>query len=308
MTRQSSATRIRWQQAIASIAVLLLSAVTESAPARPGDALGGTAVMDQVAALPLDGREARISAEILRGNFPGFLRHWKTITIKAALSDGKRHTAEVRVMPDYLAVGGNADFVCVPLTPGTAMRIAGALGCVLPTRKIVDETYRQAEVKLEPRPLTENREAVATFVQHNRIIEQQRAGRPLGALVAGVKKDVVLSNRLNEKPGRVAIYGWHKPDRTPIQPLTIVHNDRYVDYSHGIRLVSRTVIVDGMAMDIADVLKDRFLCALLSDEGPMEIQNMYAAPPTTAPATQPGDESDRLTPAARSETGRQSQP
>jgi hypothetical protein len=256
-------------------------------PDRPSGAIGGAAFMEQVAPLPLDEREARIAGEFVRGNAPAFLRRFKPITITATLADGKPHTAEVRVMPDYLAVGGDADFVRVPLTPRTATRIAGALGCVLPTRKLVDEIYRQAEVKLEPRPLTENREAVATFVQHNRIIETQRAGRPLGALVAGIKKDVVVSNRLNEKPRRVAIYGWQKPDGAPIQPLTIVHNDRYVDYSHGIRAVSSNVIVDGKAMDIANVLKDRVLCALLSDEGPMEIAPMYAAPPTTAPATRP---------------------
>jgi hypothetical protein len=256
-------------------------------PDRPSDAIGGAALMDQVAPLSLDEREARIAEEIVRGNFPAFLRQFKTITITAILADGKPHTIELRVMPDYLSVGSDADFVRVPLTPRTAMRIADAFGCVLPTQKIVDEIYEQAELKLEPRPLTEQREAVATFVQHNRVIVEQRAGRAPGALIAGLKKDVVLSNRLSEKPGRVAIYGWHTPDGKPIQPLTIVHIDRYVDYSHGIRFVCREVTVDGKPMDIADVLKDREWCALLSDEGPMEIGRMYALLPATAPATQP---------------------
>ncbi len=39
----------------------------------------------------------------------------------------------------------------------------------------------------------------------------------------------------------LAIYGWHRENGVAIQPLTIVHKDTYVDYSHGIRLVSRAV-------------------------------------------------------------------
>jgi len=42
----------------------------------------------------------------------------------------------------------------------------------------------------------------------------------------------------------VAIYGWHKLDGKPIQPLYTGHVDWYVDYSHGIRLVSRTIYID----------------------------------------------------------------
>ncbi len=51
----------------------------------------------------------------------------------------------------------------------------------------------------------------------------------------------------------MAIYGWHKPDGTPIQPLTTVHVDWYVDYSHGVRLAKRTVKVDGQSADLWDV-------------------------------------------------------
>jgi hypothetical protein len=172
-------------------------------------------------------------------------------------------------MPDYLAVGSNEDFVRVPMTPMTAQRIADAFDCVLPTRKIVDVLYKEASVKLEPRPLTEEREAVKTFERHSAIIEAQRAGMPLGALVAGIKKDIVLTNRLSEKPNRVAIYGWHKSDGQPIQPLTIVHKETYVDYSHGVRLIKRTALADGKPRDIRDLLRDPVLSAALSDEGPI---------------------------------------
>ena len=149
------------------------------------------------------------------------------------------------------------------------IQIAAAFGCSLPTRKMVDAIYEQAEVKLEPRPLGEPRETVRRFVEHNGMIEQQRAGKPLGALVAGHKKDVVISNRLKEKPGKVAIYGWHKLDGKPIQPLYVGHVDWYVDYSHGIRLVKNECEVDGKKTTVADVLTDQQVCELLSDEGPI---------------------------------------
>jgi hypothetical protein len=67
----------------------------------------------------------------------------------------------------------------------------------------------------------------------------------------------------------VAIYGWHYLTGEPIQPVYHRHVNTWVDYSHGIRLVDRDVVVDGVTMDIDLVLSDPVLSALLSDEGPM---------------------------------------
>lgn len=233
-------------------------------PPRPADARGGSEVFGALASLSPAEREAAIVKEIRRGNIPEFLRKFQTVTIQ-----GKDHTATIEVMPDYLAVGSDSDFVRVPMTPMTAQRIAEAFGCALPTRKIVDEAYKAASVKLAPLPLTEAREATATFAKHHSLIEEQRAGRSLGEPVAGIKKDVVVTNRLAEKANRVAIYGWHKLDGSPIQPLTIVHHAGYVDYSHGVRLVRRTVTVDGKPRDIRHVLYSAGLNTVLSDEGPL---------------------------------------
>ncbi len=245
-------------------------------PARPTNAVGGHEFMRTIATLPPSERETAIVRELSRGNVPPFLRTFKTIRVHGTGIEGIEHSAEYQVMPDYLAVGSDEDWVRVPMTPMAAQAIADRFGCTLPTRKIADDVYAQADVKLEPRPLTERREADETFVQHHEIIESQRAGNPLGALVAGIKKDVVITNRLKEKPDHVAIYGWHKLDGQPIQPLTIVHKQTYVDYSHGIRLVNRTMLVDGQKMSINDVLQDPQRCALVSDEGPVDPRQ-YAA-------------------------------
>jgi hypothetical protein len=150
-------------------------------------------------------------------------------------------------MPDYIAIGSDSDFVRIPMTPQTAQRIADQFGCTLPTRKMVDAIDRAAEVRVAPHPMTVEREAIGTFVEHNAIIEKQRGDKPLGLLVIGTKKDIVLTPRIFEKPQRLAIYGWRELNGQPIQPLTIVHWNRYVDYSHG----------------------DPDRCGLVSDEGPM---------------------------------------
>ena len=116
--------------------------------------------------------------------------------------------------------------------------------------------YAAAVVKLEPRPLTERREDWATFVQHDSIIESQRQGRT--GLIAGIKKDVVITDSIlmNPRSHRLALYGWHRLDGKPIQPVYTGHVDWYVDYSHGFRLVYRTIYVDGRPMDYVDVMHD----------------------------------------------------
>jgi hypothetical protein len=107
------------------------------------------------------------------------------------------------------------------------------------------------------------------LLRHNRTIESQLAGRPRGLLLSGHKKDLVLTNRLTRRARRVAIYGWEYADGTPIQPLSTVHDGRYADYSHGVRLVSTTAYVDGKPRSLTDLLEDPQLAELLSDEGPV---------------------------------------
>jgi hypothetical protein len=155
----------------------------------------------------------------------------------------------------------------------TAQAVADAFDCSMITRKISDDIYQHAAIKLAPQPLTEDRESVQTFYRHHQMIEAQRleTHKPLGNLIAGIKKDMVLTNRLFEKPDHVGIFGWHQLDGTPIQPLTTVHRQTYVDYSHGVRLISRHVMVDGVANDIGAVLEIAELCPLLSDEGPIDL-------------------------------------
>ncbi|HKH60535.1 MAG TPA: hypothetical protein VKA49_06870, partial [Flavitalea sp.] len=170
------------------------------------------------------------------------------------------------VTPDYFSIGTSQDWARIPLTPMAAKHIADTLQCFLPFRKMVDDIYRAAAVKLEPVPMYAFRDSTPTMWHHHLIIEGQRRGR--SGLISGIKKDVVNTFKLSQYPkrDRVAIYGWHKLDGKPIQPLYTGHVNWYVDYSHGIRLVSRRIMVDGRWMDYTSILKDPVLKHLLCDE------------------------------------------
>jgi hypothetical protein len=246
-------------------------------PARPADAPTGSQFQQQIAVLPRDQREAAILRELMSGNVPEFLRRLKPIRVDVSDDAGAKHVAIYFVMPDYLSVGTDDNFFRVPITPHTAMTLADNFEASLITAKVSDDVFATAQVKLDPKPLTKDRNAAATFWQHHQIIEEQRRGLPRDALVAGIKKDVVLTNRLREKPHKVAIYGWHYPDGRPIQSLYVGHVDRYVDYSHGVRLMSQQIIVDGRSLKVRDVLKDCRLCPLLSGEGPMDAAEVVRA-------------------------------
>ncbi len=187
--------------------------------------------------------------------------------------------------PDYLAVGSDDDYFLAPISPYTAQRIAEALHCTLPTPKMVNQIFFAAEVKLAPAPIPPSAAmtTVPVFRQHNDLVRAQRAeqlpAHPLGALVAGHKKDVVLTARLAANPGKVAIYGWHRTNGLPIQPLYLKHSAAWVDYSQCVRLVQQKMVANETARTVAEVLADPALAGLLSDEGPLAAVRY----PTNAP-------------------------
>ena len=238
---------------------------TSKIPKRQTSAISGSEFIAKAQTLDAEQREELILQEILKGNFPTFMR--KLVAVQtSAMIDGKRVTAKYFVMPDYLMVGSDNDFVRVPMQPKTAQKIASKFGFFLSTPKICDDVYNAAKIKLEPRPLTVARDSFRTFAEHHKIIENQRKNRK--GLIAGIKKDVVITSAIsrNPKTNRVAIYGWHKLDGKPIQPVYTGHVDWYVDYSHGIRLVYQTIIVDGKPMNYKDVLNSKKLSLLLCND------------------------------------------
>lgn len=236
--------------------------------------LGGTAFYQQAAAMKWAARDSFVLKEILAGNAPSFLKMF--VPVRVAVLDsatGKTIQAIFYAAPDYLAVGTNEDWARVNITPMAAQQIADKLDCFLPTRKMVDDIYKAAKLKLEPVPMYAFRDSTPTMWHHHLIIEGQRKGRKAcpperRGLIACIKKDVVISGKISRdgRPNRVAIYGWHKTDGKPIQPLYTGHINWWVDYSQGIRLIWRKIKVGNKWMDYRAVLKDPVLQKLLCDE------------------------------------------
>lgn len=240
----------------------------------------GSALAAQWGRLPLAERELRVQSQFTAGNVPARLANLAPVTISEEI-DSEWRTVTVWVTPDYFAIGTDEDDLRMPLSPATAQWLCDQLDCALPTARLVDAIWLQARHKVTPQPISPKQHDIASlpvFALHDRMVDAQTAREPGDALVAGHKKDVVLSTLLQEWPDRVVLYGWHRRDGTPIQPKSKAHTTPHVDYSHGIRLVARTVLLDGRPTTLDAVLADPRLCALLSDEGPLPAARYPAAP------------------------------
>jgi len=268
------------------------AAQTLPLPARSADAPGGQAFIQQIKSLERDARETQIYLQIMAGNVPDFLRELVPVTVNVTIS-GSSHTATYYVTPDYLAVGSNEDYFLTPMTPLLGQKLADSLGCTLPTKKMVDAIYATATVKLPPQPISpsDTMITVPVFAAHNDSVWSLRQpildDYPLGELVGGTKKDVIISNKIyydlkSTVPHPVVIYGWHYLSGTPIQPVYNGHEQTYVDYSHGIRLVQNAITVDGQASTVQEILRSATLNSLLSNEGQISVPR-YGALVLVAP-------------------------
>lgn len=250
---------------------------TLNLPPRPVDALSGSEFIPVITSLNLDAREDSIFYQVSIGNVPDFQRNLVPINIFKTVATVD-YNITYYVLPDYLAIGCDTNYFLCPMTPVLAQRVANLTDCTLTTRKMVNEIYSNASVKLAPVTMTPSAEmtTVPYFSSHNDMVWVQRsallASLPLGELVGGNKKDVVISNGIYQSDyDRVCIYGWHQLSGIPIQPLYNGHILMYADYSHGIRLVQNEAIVNGVPMNITDILQSPDLYSLFSDEGQIDI-------------------------------------
>ena len=273
-----SALAARYMPAGEPTAAPQVSDLTGSIPPRSRQALHGSQFAESVLNLNRHERERAILDQLLEGNLPSFLRKLVPVKLSSELAGGKPLTATIFVMPEYLAIGSDSDFLRIPMNLHTATAVANRFGFVLPTKKIVDAIYDQSSCHFTPQPLPAGPQMTSTeyYRVHNAMIDKQSQalGFPLGALVSGHKKDVVLTNRLVTRPGQIAIYGWHRAPGAPIQPLSTVHGAGYADYSHGIRLVAKMAMVDGKLRSVAGILHDPRLARILSDEGPVHLSSV----------------------------------
>ncbi|MHB8260510.1 MAG: T9SS type A sorting domain-containing protein [Bacteroidia bacterium] len=246
---------------------------TLNLPTRLSTALSGSQFEATIASstLSLTNRENMIYAQVSAGNVPTFYRTLTAVTSTATISSVTQ-SVTYYVAPDYLCIGCDTDYFLMPMSPMLATRIGNLTGTTLPTRKMVGDIWSAASVKLAPQPLTASSlmSTVPYFAHHDSIVGQQRAtfSNPLGSLTSGDKKDVVISNMIYTTANRVIIFGWYYQNGTYIQPMTNVHADTYMDYSHGIRLVQNSCMLNGTTpTTIQSILQSSTYNTLLSDEG-----------------------------------------
>lgn len=248
-----------------------LSSSEGSIPDRNAKAMTGSQFLQHTNRMSESQREKAILKEIRRGNMPKFLRDLKPVVVEQTLY-GKNFSGTIYVMPDYLSIGDDDDYIRVPMSPIVAQKIADHFGYILPTTLLVDAIYRQADTKLTPKPLKPGPKMRTNnyyFLHHN-LVENQLKGSDRG-LIAGHKKDIVITKKLRlrkyRRPRRVAIYGWHSSGEKVIQPLSLVHDEHYADYSHGVRLIYPIMRLNGSWIPVVEVLESPKIASLLSKEG-----------------------------------------
>lgn len=254
-------------------------------PSRPADALPGSQFMESIMKMGATAnRDDLIVKEVIRGNFPDFLRKLVPITINE-----KGNSVTYSVMPDYLSIGNDQDYVRVPISGPSAQRVADAFSMMLPTPRISDQIHDASSVKLAPKPLSQmsslpiggknisNKDFMArkmsdtdSFEYHNQLIQDQLTNHKPGELVSGHKKDVVISNDIS--PGKLGIHGMHLSNGKPIQPGGgSMHEENYKDYSHGIRLVDKVATLNGKQVDFSkNVLQDPKYAYLVNYDGALK--------------------------------------
>lgn len=169
--------------------------------------------------------------------------------------DGTKVT--YNVMPDYITVDG----MRVPMSGSTAQKVADHFGMNLPTPKMVDEIYQNADVKVSAQPLSGSGTNVngkqysgsqvvdqgvgyAPFaINYNDKINKQLAdkGYDGNGIVAGFAKDIVPPIK-----GTLGLYGLYDAKGKPIQGgngQTPHDTKTHSEYGTFVRLVSPTVNV-----------------------------------------------------------------
>lgn len=248
-------------------------------PPRQHLCLTGSEFAKKVILLKGELRDEAVLEQVMFGNIPQFMRTLCPVSLSGVTLGGSLRSATIWVTPDYVCVGSDEDYVRFPLNPLTASRLGDAVSGFLPTRRIVNAIFEQAEVQLLAKPKAAGNQMRSTqyVLEHSQAIQTQLEGARPGALVAGHKKDVVLCRALfdGHHDDRVAIYGWAQAIEDKKWKVwqglnALSHDNKYEDYSHGIRLVASALMVNGDPHNYEEVITDPGLASIISDEGALK--------------------------------------
>jgi hypothetical protein len=187
------------------------------------------------------------------------VRQGKPATVPITVDGPGGTKITYKVMPDHVMV----DRVRVPMTGITAQKIADNFGMQLPTAKMSQQIYDTARAKgtaISAKPLSGTgatingkyyspSDVVADVsrsefsLEHSDRINRELTSKKIdpSTLSSGYSKEIVLS----PAKGKLALYGLHRADGTPIQGGSgeTPHGMDHSEYAAGARLVDQKVIV-----------------------------------------------------------------
>lgn len=141
----------------------------------------GSAILKEIMAAPMSGRE-----KLIYDNLPESERAESAVPVASGacdvMIDGKDYSIEYMVAPDYLCLGDDEDYFRVPLTPKVAQAFADDMDAILPSRRMVDEIYAQANARLIPKSIAGNKATLEDWAKHEIMVQQQQKslGIPAG--------------------------------------------------------------------------------------------------------------------------------
>lgn len=267
-------------------------------PERPINALTGSQFLESQKGLSQSKMEQAIFNEIDQGNIPSFCRseNMKRLTIE---KNGYKVTYKAAL--DYLSIGSDTDYIRIPITPLLAQKLAKKYNWGIPTASITEHIYKNANIKLEGKgyltgekgstKLAEQQskmqsteyiqkhsldidKQISKLNQHNSNTEQ--------LLVAGHKKDVIVSQYAINHPGNLDMRGLYINGQA-VQKNP-AHQDTYRDYSHGFRPIGGNLEIikpDGTTETIRyyDGLKIPEIAEILNGkEGAIDAESAYSHP------------------------------
>ena len=274
----------------------------------------GSSIASQLPEKPGTARENAILDLVRSGNV---VVQWVPLTVDVG---GVRATFQVTAEPLMLG-SSSADGFYPGVTASTLQQIADFYDATLLTPKLVDEIWRQAQVRVDPFVGMVNSDEsrrmmsdTAFFVRHTDTIRKKiPSGVGSGKLVANIGKYWVVSASTSQRLGlRVAPgvpaaenYGFFATASGVVRSVTGMpgvnviqtpghgHNYHHSDYSQVVVLVKRAVTVCDATggcslMDIYDLANNPALARLVSHEGTINMRLPGVAYVGNRPPPEPG--------------------
>jgi hypothetical protein len=232
----------------------------------PPATMTATEILRQLPNTLCEEREQAICEFFEAGQCPMWLRQWVEIPVAADGLSGAFY-----VMPDFLCLGTDDDYVYTPLGAINAERALRRFKAVLPTQRMVSLVYAMSKKQVaqpwgppydNSMKLTE-RWAVQTRKAAKGI---KASGAHNGDLVEGHFKNVIVSPRTVTSHGTdLSFFGWYDGRGRPIQGDSGAHGSSYCDYSHGVRAVLSNVVVGDRMTSLPEALADEHAYKLFSE-------------------------------------------